>query len=113
MSTASSDLVEIELFGLSNNLWHPVDSNHSLMNFTDDFSNREQFGIKSCVLNHELPLASRLHIVEEFNKNIYNILIASDETEIMGSITKNSESRPKKKAKKEDGKSDSGVSRGK
>lgn len=83
------------------------------MNFTDDFSNREQFGIKSCVLNHELPLASRLHIVEEFNKNIYNILIASDETEIMGSITKDSESRPKKKAKKEDGKSDSGVSRGK
>ncbi|KAJ4355523.1 ATP-dependent DNA/RNA helicase [Didymosphaeria variabile] len=75
----------------------------------------EQFAIKSCVLNSELPLASRLHIVEEFNKNIYNILITSDDTELVGSITKDSESesRPrKKKAKLEGGKTDSGVSRG-
>ncbi|KAF1964355.1 DEAD-domain-containing protein [Bimuria novae-zelandiae CBS 107.79] len=70
----------------------------------------EQFGIKSIVLNHELPLTSRLHIVEEFNKNIYNILIASDETEILGSMNKD-ESRPTKKAKKDD-KTESGVSRG-
>ncbi|KAJ4374886.1 ATP-dependent DNA/RNA helicase [Neocucurbitaria cava] len=73
----------------------------------------EQFGIKSCVLNSELPLASRLHIVDEFNKNIYNILIASDETEILGSRQEKSESRPKKKAKKDkENKADSGVSRG-
>ncbi|KAL1604945.1 ATP-dependent DNA/RNA helicase [Paraconiothyrium brasiliense] len=75
----------------------------------------EQFAIKSCVLNSELPLASRLHIVEEFNKNIYNILITSDDTELVGSLTKDSESesRPrKKKAKLEGGRSDSGVSRG-
>ncbi|KAL6710625.1 ATP-dependent DNA/RNA helicase [Coniothyrium glycines] len=74
----------------------------------------EQFGIKSCVLNSELPLASRLHIVEEFNKNIYNILIASDETEILGTQEKEKEkSRPKKKAKKDkESKTDSGVSRG-
>ena len=39
----------------------------------------EQFGIKSCVLNAELPIASRLHIVDEFNKNVYKILIATDE----------------------------------
>ncbi|KAF2204023.1 DEAD-domain-containing protein [Delitschia confertaspora ATCC 74209] len=44
----------------------------------------EQFGIRSCVLNSELPLTSRLHIVEEFNKNIYEILIASDENEVLG-----------------------------
>ncbi|CAO2654014.1 Nn.00g107470.m01.CDS01 [Neocucurbitaria sp. VM-36] len=73
----------------------------------------EQFGIKSCVLNSELPLASRLHIVDEFNKNIYNILIASDETEILGSRQEKAESRPKKKAKKDkESKTDSGVSRG-
>lgn len=74
----------------------------------------EQFGIKSCVLNSELPLASRLHIVEEFNKNIYNILIASDETEILGKREKKeNELRPKKKSKTEkEGKNDSGVSRG-
>ncbi|KAH8727759.1 P-loop containing nucleoside triphosphate hydrolase protein [Phaeosphaeriaceae sp. PMI808] len=73
----------------------------------------EQFGIKSCVLNSELPLASRLHIVEEFNKNIYNILIASDETEILGSRKKEDSIRPKKKTKTEkEGQNDSGVSRG-
>jgi ATP-dependent RNA helicase DDX56/DBP9 len=74
----------------------------------------EQFGVKACVLNSELPLASRLHIVEEFNKNVYNILIASDETEILGTQQKKSgESRPKKKSKTDkEGKNDSGVSRG-
>jgi ATP-dependent RNA helicase DDX56/DBP9 len=44
----------------------------------------EQFGIRSCVLNSELPVNSRIHIVEEFNKNVYDIIIASDETEIIG-----------------------------
>ncbi|KAF2743324.1 ATP-dependent RNA helicase DBP9 [Sporormia fimetaria CBS 119925] len=75
----------------------------------------EQFGIKSCVLNSELPLASRLHIVEEFNKNIYDILIASDETEILGKrqkggdTEKDAEKPPAKKAKSD---KDYGVSRG-
>ncbi|EWC46994.1 ATP-dependent RNA helicase dbp9 [Drechslerella stenobrocha 248] len=44
----------------------------------------EQFGIRACVLNSELPVNSRLHIVEEFNKNVYEIIIATDENEIMG-----------------------------
>ena len=44
----------------------------------------EQFGIKSCVLNSELPVNSRLHVVEEFNKNVYDLLIASDEHEALG-----------------------------
>lgn len=44
----------------------------------------EQFGIKSCILNSELPVNSRLHVVEEFNKNVYDIIIASDEHEILG-----------------------------
>ncbi|OCK79969.1 putative ATP dependent RNA helicase [Lepidopterella palustris CBS 459.81] len=57
----------------------------------------EQFGIKSCVLNSELPVASRLHIVEEFNKNVYEILIASDENEVVLG-----DERPKNK-RKEDG----------
>ncbi len=39
----------------------------------------EQFGIKACVLNSELPINSRVHVVEQFNKNIYNIIIATDE----------------------------------
>lgn len=43
----------------------------------------EQFGIRSCILNSELPINSRLHIVNEFNKNVYSLLIATDETNEM------------------------------
>ena len=43
----------------------------------------EQFGIRSCVLNFELPVNSRIHVVEEFNKNVYDIIIASDEHEVL------------------------------
>ncbi|GIY17189.1 probable ATP-dependent RNA helicase DDX56 [Caerostris darwini] len=39
----------------------------------------EQFGIKSCVLNSELPAACRCHAVNQFNMGIYDIIIASDE----------------------------------
>ncbi|KAI9486157.1 MAG: P-loop containing nucleoside triphosphate hydrolase protein [Benjaminiella poitrasii] len=42
----------------------------------------EQFSVKSCVLNSELPLNSRYHIVEEFNRGIYDYLIATDESEL-------------------------------
>ena len=45
----------------------------------------EQFGIKSCVMNSELPVNSRIHIIEEFNRGIYDIIIASDErNELLG-----------------------------
>ncbi|KAJ3107156.1 ATP-dependent DNA/RNA helicase [Phlyctochytrium bullatum] len=40
----------------------------------------EQFGIRSCALNAEMPLKSRYHIVEEFNRGIYDIIIATDES---------------------------------
>ncbi|KAG1831377.1 P-loop containing nucleoside triphosphate hydrolase protein [Suillus variegatus] len=39
----------------------------------------EQFSIKCCVLNSELPLNSRYHTVQEFNKGIYDYIIATDE----------------------------------
>ncbi len=44
----------------------------------------EQFGTKSCILNSELPVNSRIHVVEEFNKNVYDIIIASDEHDVIG-----------------------------
>ncbi|RIA93241.1 ATP-dependent RNA helicase dbp9 [Glomus cerebriforme] len=47
----------------------------------------EQFSIKSCVLNSELPLNSRYHIVQEFNKGVYDYIVATDEGDF-----KNSES---------------------
>lgn len=44
----------------------------------------EQFGIRSCVLNGELPLNSRVHVVEEFNRGVYDVIIAADEGEMLG-----------------------------
>ncbi|KAL7626670.1 ATP-dependent DNA/RNA helicase [Parahypoxylon ruwenzoriense] len=44
----------------------------------------EQFGIRSCLLNSELPVNCRIHAVDEFNRGVYNIIIASDENEVVG-----------------------------
>ncbi|XP_009596050.1 DEAD-box ATP-dependent RNA helicase 16 isoform X1 [Nicotiana tomentosiformis] len=44
----------------------------------------EQFGIKSAVLNAELPQSSRLHILEEFNAGLFDYLIATDESQSDG-----------------------------
>lgn len=93
----------------------------------------EQFGVRSCILNSELPVNSRMHIVDEFNKNVYHLLIATDETndyttevdeddeqaEEVGEKTEgqeNEEEKNKKRSKKKGkkGKKDKeyGVSRG-
>lgn len=56
----------------------------------------EQFGIKSCVLNSELPIASRLHIVEQFNKGVYNLLICTDEANKLGEADEDSDKKDKK-----------------
>jgi ATP-dependent RNA helicase DDX56/DBP9 len=69
----------------------------------------EQFGTKSCVLNSELPVNSRLHVVEAFNKNVYDIIIAADENEIVGTEG----SKKKRKTGKDKAKDkEFGVSRG-
>lgn len=64
----------------------------------------EQFGIKSCVLNSELPINSRLHVVEEFNKGVYDIIIAADDQEVMGAAksSKKSERVAEGNAEKEE-----------
>ena len=77
----------------------------------------EQFGIRSCALNSELPAKSRYHIVEEFNRGVYDFIIATDES---GELAKNidsdeetlkeDENIEKKKRKVQD--LDYGVSRG-
>ena len=58
----------------------------------------EQFGVRSCVLNSELPVNSRIHVVDEFNKGVYDIIIASDEHEVTGS---GSQQTPRKDDTKE------------
>jgi superfamily II DNA/RNA helicase len=65
------------------------------------------------MLNSKLPFASRLHLVEEFNKKSYYILIASDKTKILWSGKEDGASRAKKKFKTDKkGNNDYGASRG-
>lgn len=60
----------------------------------------ENFGIRSCVLNSELPINSRMHIIEQFNGGIYDNIIASDEKLIEEKIDKKNEENSKQKTKK-------------
>uniref|UniRef100_A0A1J3JP14 RNA helicase n=1 Tax=Noccaea caerulescens TaxID=107243 RepID=A0A1J3JP14_NOCCA len=55
----------------------------------------EKFGIKSAILNGELPQNSRLHILEQFNAGLFDYLIATDE---------NSQAKEVAEAKGEDNK---------
>ncbi|OQE02719.1 hypothetical protein PENVUL_c039G04396 [Penicillium vulpinum] len=61
----------------------------------------EQFGLKSCVLNSELPINSRIHVVEEFNKGVYDIIVAADEQAVLG-VTKSKKSVEAKEATEEE-----------
>lgn len=62
----------------------------------------EQFHIRSAVLNAELPLRSRLNIIEHFNVGNFDYLIATDEaTDVSGkSQTEDETEAGKKKSKK-------------
>ncbi|EME45550.1 hypothetical protein DOTSEDRAFT_52793 [Dothistroma septosporum NZE10] len=61
----------------------------------------EQFGIRSCVLNSELPVNSRLHVVEEFNRGVYDIIIAADEGEVVGIEEAKTANRKRRRLEKE------------
>lgn len=63
----------------------------------------EQFGIKSCILNSELPFKSRHHIVSEFNRGLYDILIATDEIKQHSEELKMASAAAKKKGGKKKG----------
>ncbi|VEN38034.1 unnamed protein product [Callosobruchus maculatus] len=69
----------------------------------------EQFAIRTCVLNSELPAAIRCHSVNQFNQGIYDIIVASDEKSLEDPGVKKEE--PVKKSKRRKDK-ESGVSRG-
>jgi len=56
----------------------------------------EQFAISSCVLNSELPAASRCHMVTEFNSGAFEVLIAADEKLLEEESNLNKKGKPKK-----------------
>ncbi|XP_066507237.1 probable ATP-dependent RNA helicase DDX56 [Hoplias malabaricus] len=79
----------------------------------------EQFSIPACVLNSELPIHSRCHIISQFNQGFYDYIIATDEQglENPASGSQSTEGKGKKKkknsAKSRTGKDkEYGVSRG-
>ncbi|KAK9929282.1 hypothetical protein M0R45_026386 [Rubus argutus] len=75
----------------------------------------EKFGIRSAVLNSELPQNSRIHILEEFNAGLFDYLIATDDSktkENEDNEKKNIESRNSKKHPKPEADSEFGVVRG-
>ncbi|KAL5111180.1 putative ATP-dependent RNA helicase DDX56 [Taenia crassiceps] len=68
----------------------------------------EEFGIKSVVLNSELPVASRCHTVHQFNRGLYDYLLATDESNSRGDTNVSKGNKIMKPVKD----SEYGVSRG-
>lgn len=59
----------------------------------------EQFAIPACVLNAELPLESRTHIITQFNQGFYDYIIAADEQSLSGAAASDAAKDKKKKKK--------------
>ncbi|XP_052902421.1 probable ATP-dependent RNA helicase DDX56 [Anopheles moucheti] len=74
----------------------------------------EQFGIRSCILNSELPIKIRCHTVNQFNQGIYDTIIASDEqmTDDPKLVKKKNAKKPSTKQILQQTESESSVSRG-
>ncbi len=60
----------------------------------------EQFRIPVCVLNSELPVATRCHIVGQFNQGIYDVIVASDERFLDEGAEEEEEDNKKNSSKK-------------
>ncbi|BHF59983.1 Probable ATP-dependent RNA helicase ddx56 [Sparganum proliferum] len=41
----------------------------------------EEFGVQTVILNSELPVATRCHTVQQFNRGLYDYLLATDEND--------------------------------
>uniref|UniRef100_A0AAQ6ACF8 RNA helicase n=1 Tax=Amphiprion ocellaris TaxID=80972 RepID=A0AAQ6ACF8_AMPOC len=78
----------------------------------------EQFGIPACVLNSELPVQSRCHIITQFNQGFYDYIIATDEQSLAdpaAAAAQTTAGKEKKKNTEKGGKAkgkEYGVSRG-
>uniref|UniRef100_A0A8D0G453 Probable ATP-dependent RNA helicase DDX56 n=1 Tax=Sphenodon punctatus TaxID=8508 RepID=A0A8D0G453_SPHPU len=70
----------------------------------------EQFSIPACVLNSELPVQSRCHIINHFNRGFYDYIIATDEEVLAEPKQKPKRKKGAKTAKGKD--QEYGVSRG-
>ncbi|XP_057177813.1 probable ATP-dependent RNA helicase DDX56 isoform X2 [Triplophysa rosa] len=60
----------------------------------------EQFSIPACVLNSELPVHSRCHIISQYNQGFYDYIIATDEHELENPASSSQKAQEKGKKKK-------------
>ncbi|KAA3679376.1 ATP-dependent RNA helicase DDX56/DBP9, partial [Paragonimus westermani] len=67
----------------------------------------EEFGIRAALLNSELPVMSRCHAIDQFNRGVYDYLLATDECQPEEKVQSSSGSKCSKRRDKE-----YGVSRG-
>ncbi|XP_034617506.1 probable ATP-dependent RNA helicase DDX56 [Trachemys scripta elegans] len=73
----------------------------------------EQFSIPACVLNAELPVQSRCHIISQFNRGFYDYIVATDEQVLAEPTVRAKRRKGAKGAKAEKGKDpEYGVARG-
>ncbi|KAL4609545.1 putative ATP-dependent RNA helicase DDX56 [Arapaima gigas] len=73
----------------------------------------EQFSIPACVLNSELPVQSRCHIITQFNQGFYDCIIATDENTVDDPTVTVQKGKKKRNTGKGRGKDkEYGVSRG-
>ncbi|CAG9531438.1 unnamed protein product [Cercopithifilaria johnstoni] len=80
----------------------------------------QAFNIRSCILNAQMPINSRCHVVEQFNEGRYSYVIASDVNDVSGeshAMMKDedeeiSEMKKIRKKKRKHIDKESGVSRG-
>lgn len=72
----------------------------------------EQFAIRCCLLNPELPVASRCNVVDQFNKGVYNQIIACDEKCVHDPTSRRKTDSKSKSSKKQRLDKDSTVARG-
>ncbi|VDO72859.1 unnamed protein product [Schistosoma margrebowiei] len=49
----------------------------------------EEFGIRAALLNSELPVKSRSHVIDQFNRGLYDYLLATDESQADHSTSNN------------------------
>ncbi|CAH8500969.1 putative ATP-dependent RNA helicase ddx56, variant 2 [Schistosoma haematobium] len=49
----------------------------------------EEFGIRAALLNSELPVKSRSHVIDQFNRGLYDYLLATDESQADYSTSNN------------------------
>ena len=66
----------------------------------------EQFGVRAAVLNGELPMDSRKHILKQFNKGIFDFIIATDESAGIDLIESEEESESESESESDSGEED-------